>query len=358
MPPFTAGDPDNILGKKKEIVKLNRARKTLIAAMIVWLATAVQGWPQDAPFASIARKTFADLLKIPLTNPEVSVTVRGITEEEGLVVEDVFWEAPDNQRPPAFVIHPANANGPLPAIVYLHGSSGSRESECAKAFGVGPWTSANGKTGTRLLGAARELARRGYLTLALTQRGLDTRLPNTDDQAKDLLIRGRNLMGAEVYEIRQAITYLQRRPDVDPERIGMSGLSFGGITTFYTWLVDLRVRAAAPICGGVGSLDIFSRMGNRGYHGVYWWVPDLLTKGDQADFAAAMAPRPLMLWAPLDDIAMPRQAVDRFIEIVRPAYERAGARDAFVVHQPPGVHDLTLEAFEAMKRFFDTHLKK
>jgi hypothetical protein len=64
-----------------------------------------------------------------------------------------------------------------------------------------------------------------------------------------------------------------------------------------------------------------------------------------------------MLWAPLDDIAMPKQAVDRFIQVVRPAYQRAGAENAFVAYQRPGVHQLTLEAFELMNQFFDRQLK-
>jgi len=163
-------------------------------------------------------------------------------------------------------------------------------------------------------------------------------------------------MGAIVYEIRQAVTYLQSRPDVDSERIGMTGLSFGGITTFYTWIVDERIAAAAPICGGVGSLDVFAEIGSRGYHGIYWWIPDILTKGDQGDFAAAMAPRPMMLWAPLDDIGMPNEGVDRFLEPVEAAYDASGRRENLVVHRPPGVHEFTLEAFAAMKAFFDRHL--
>jgi dienelactone hydrolase len=336
-----------------------RLAAMLVLSLLPCVAVAPPVRAQETPFSAVARSTFADLLKIPLADPEVSVSVRSTKEEDGLVVEDVTWESLDHEHPIAYVIHPANARRPLPAIIFLHGSSGSRESECTKTFGVGQWTNANGKTSTRLLGAARELARRGYLTLALTQRGLDSRLPSTEDQTKELLLRGRNLMGAEVYEIRQALTYLSQRHDVDPKRIGMTGLSFGGITTFYTWLVDLRIAAAAPICGAVGSLNTFLRMNsNRGYHGIYFWVPDMLTKGDQADFAAAMAPRPLMLWAPTEDIAMPRQGVDRFVETVRPAYERAGARDSLVVYQKPGVHDLTLEAFELMSKFFDKWLRK
>ena len=97
---------------------------------------------------------------------------------------------------------------------------------------------------------------------------------------------------------------------MDGSRIGATGMSFGGITSFYTWLLDDRVAATAPICGGVGSVDLFARLKHIGYHGTYWWIPGIIAAGDQARFAAAMAPRPLMLWAPTADIGMPREAVD------------------------------------------------
>jgi hypothetical protein len=83
----------------------------------------------------------------------------------------------------------------------------------------------------------------------------------------------------------------------------------------------------------------------------------MLTKGDQGDFAAAMAPRPFMLWAPLNDIGMPNEGVDRFLEVVRPTYASSRAKDALVVYRPPGEHAFTLEAFEAMVAFFDHQLK-
>ena len=134
-------------------------------------------------------------------------------------------------------------------------------------------------------------------------------------------------------------------------------MSFGGITSFYSWLLDDRIRVAAPICGGVGSLAVFLEQAQRhSYHGTYWWVPDMLVKGDQGDFAAALAPRPLMLWGPTEDIGMPRAGVDRFVEQVRPAYEQAGAAEAFVVHQPAGEHSFTREAFEALADFLGRQL--
>ena len=78
---------------------------------------------------------------------------------------------------------------------------------------------------------------------------------------------------------------------------------------------------------------------------------------DQGDFAAAMAPRPFMLWAPLNDIGMPNEGLDRFLEVVRPAYARSRAKDALLVHRPQREHAFTLEAFEAMVAFFDQQLK-
>lgn len=330
--------------------------------LVLYLLTSTTAVAQDKrAFAtrSSAMKTFAELLRIPLAHPEVSVTLHGHKKEDGLIIEDVSWKSLDNEEPMAFVIRPANAKGRIPAIVCLHGTGGSRESETTREFGIGDWRRyGESNPHKRLLGWARELSRRGYLTLSLTQRGLDRRTPDTDDQAKDLLVRGRTLMGVIVYEIRQAVTYLQGREDVDPAKIGMTGMSFGGITTFYTWLVDDRIAAAAPICGGVGSVDFFLRRGSRGYHGFYWWIPDMLTNGDQGDFAAAMAPRPLMLWAPLDDIGMPKEGVERFLQAAEPAYATAKARDALVVHRPPGEHNFTLEAFEALRSFFDRQFNR
>ena len=233
----------------------------------------------------------------------------------------------------------------------------SPDSLVATEFGPGSWTTpGRARSHTRLLGWARELARRGYVTLSITQRGLDDRTPPINQQANVMLVRGRTAMGAVLHEIRQGVTHLVSRSDVDPTRIGATGMSFGGITSFYAWLLDERVAAAAPVCGGVGSVDLFARLGHIGYHGTYWWIPGIVAEGDQARFAAAMAPRPLMVWAPTEDVGMPKEAVDAFVAAVSPAYEQAGATGSLLVHQPPGEHTFSLAAFAAMERFFARHL--
>jgi dienelactone hydrolase len=326
---------------------------------VPFLMAAVTAAAEVGSDAATARQRFAALVKTPVAHPDVRVEVHGTSEAGGLRVEDLSWVSLDEELVRAFVVRPAAATGRLPAIVCLHGSGGSRDSLVTPEFGHGSWTTpGRPQPHTRRLGWARELARRGYLTLSITQRGLDSRTPPINQQANVMLIRGRTAMGAILHEIRQGVTHLVSRSDVDPTRIGATGMSFGGITAFYAWILDDRLAAAAPICGGVGSVDLFARMGRIGYHGTYWWIPGIVAEGDQARFAAAMAPRPLMLWAPTGDIGMPQEAVDAFVAAVAPAYQRAGAPGALVVHQPPGEHTFSLEAFEAMERFFARYLRE
>ncbi len=329
----------------------------MLRTILLAIALAACASAQTEPFAAVARNTFLDLLKLPAAHPQVQVASHGTRIEEGLRIEDISWTSLDDEVVPAYVVMPENPSGRLPAIICLHGSSGSREAMVTKEFGPGQWTRyGREEPHTRMLGWARELARRGYVALAMTQRGLDRRGPPINTQSNVLLTQGRTGMGAVLHEIRQAVTYLSRRSDVDPKRIGATGMSFGGITSFYMWIIDDRIAAAAPLCGGVGSVDTFGRKGRISYHGTYWWVPGMLAKGDQADFAAAIAPKPLMLWAPTEDVGMPKEAVDQFVAKVRPAYERAGKPSAFVVHQQPGVHSFTPEAFDAMFEFFQKQL--
>jgi cephalosporin-C deacetylase-like acetyl esterase len=50
---------------------------------------------------------------------------------------------------------------------------------------------------------------------------------------------------------RRAITFLEQQPEVDPERIGFSGFSMGGMITALT-AIDSRLKAVVPFVGGTG----------------------------------------------------------------------------------------------------------
>jgi dienelactone hydrolase len=49
---------------------------------------------------------------------------------------------------------------------------------------------------------------------------------------------------------RRALTFLEKQPEVDPNKLGVYGHSMGGKLTVMT-AVDPRVKAAAPSCGGI-----------------------------------------------------------------------------------------------------------
>ena len=89
-----------------------------------------------------------------------------------------------------------------------------------------------------------------------------------------------------------AIDYLCRRPDVDPERIGVTGISGGGATTFWIAAADERVKVAVPVSG---MSDLESYVTNKVINGhcdcmflvnTYHW--------EWTTIAALIAPRPLL----------------------------------------------------------------
>jgi len=62
------------------------------------------------------------------------------------------------------------------------------------------------------------------------------------------LSRGYTPAGVEVWNAMRAVDYLESRAEVDVSRIGMTGISGGGATTWFTAAVDERIAAAAPVC--------------------------------------------------------------------------------------------------------------
>lgn len=109
-----------------------------------------------------------------------------------------------------------------PGIVGIHGGSGTSTANALKVI-------------------AGRLNEQGYCVLTFHHRGFG------DSEG----VRGRSIWQNRVKDIQDAITYMQQRPEIDPNRIGLTGLSIGGSYAVYTAGIDERVRCVVEI-GGMG----------------------------------------------------------------------------------------------------------
>src|SRR5206468_10437777 len=59
---------------------------------------------------------------------------------------------------------------------------------------------------------------------------------------------GQTLLGMQVYDNRRAVDYIRSRPEVDGDRLGITGASGGGNQSMYAGALDDRIRAVVPVC--------------------------------------------------------------------------------------------------------------
>ncbi len=113
----------------------------------------------------------------------------------------------------------APAGGRRPGIVLCHGFTGIKElilPEYARAF-----------------------AAAGYTALAFDYRGFG------ESEGE----RGRLIPYEQVMDIRNSITFMETLEEVDPERIGLWGTSYGAANVIYTAGIDQRARCVVAQVG-------------------------------------------------------------------------------------------------------------
>ncbi len=90
----------------------------------------------------------------------------------------------------------------------------------------------------------QRLSEAGYATLIFYHRGLgDSEGP-----------KGRVIPVEQAEDIRNGITYLQTRKEVDPNNIGLYGTSFGGANVVYAAAMDKRAKCVVST-GGIGDCE-------------------------------------------------------------------------------------------------------
>lgn len=198
---------------------------------------------------------------------------------------------------------------------------------------------------------AEQMAEAGFVTIAPDLRGFGERRDSIDIDGRDLcninFIKGA-LFGVytltlNIWDIRCAIDYLETMPEVDGERIGMMGLSYGGTLTTFTSAVEPRIKAA-DIIGYVNPFAEFA-VGEANFCGSQM-VPGLYKYFDTHDIAGLIAPRPLLVEMGLYDRCFYFRNLSAGYDEVRKIYEAAGAGDRIFPDVHPHDH-----AFSGAKAF-------
>ncbi|MDA2927717.1 acetylxylan esterase, partial [Acidobacteria bacterium AH-259-G07] len=213
------------------------------------------------------------------------------------------------------------------------------------------------------------LVRKGFIVFAMDPIGQGERLQYYDSQirrsrvgrstrehsyfGKQCFLTGSSSARYFTWDGIRAIDYLVSRPEVDPNRIGVTGLSGGGTQTSYIAAVDERVLAAAPTCYICGFQRLFESIGpqdaEQNFNG------GLVHGIDHADFLEVRAPKPTLVAATTRDF-FSIQGTRETVAEARKAFRALGAEENLILVEDDFTHGYTRKNREAIYAFFQKHL--
>ena len=176
--------------------------------------------------------------------------------------------------------------------------------------------------------------------------------------ASELDLQGLNGVGLFFLAMRRGIDYLVANPHVDPNRIGVTGLSGGGWQTITLSSLDPRVLVSIPVAGYGNLQDRLERLPEE--PGDLEQNPtDFLVGQDYSTLTAIRAPRPaLLLFNAEDDCCFRAPLVKPYIfDPVVPFYKLFGKADALEFYQSTliSAHNYAVEDQTQALAFFIKH---
>lgn len=274
--------------------------------------------PMNDPDAARRQELWSLLGDLPPKTPPTARRLR-VEKHPGFTLEHLVMDLNGIQEAPALLLLPDNLKAPAPCMLYIHWHGGD--------YPVGKRELLEG---TRVLPPyAPVLAEKGIMTLAIDSWCFGERMPYPDeggrgesDTFKEMLWKGRVLFGMMLFDEWQALNWLLARPEADPARAGVFGISMGATKAWWLAALDPRVSCCIDLCC---LTDFDTLIGEKGLggHGIYYYVPSLLKHFSAPEINALIAPRPrLSLNGRLDKLTPPR-GVERIRDHVMPLYEKA-----------------------------------
>ncbi len=290
----------------------------------------------------------AGLWPMPARTP-LKPVVTGRIEREDFVVENVAIETMPGFRLCGNLYRPKGGKGPFPAIANPHGhwSHGRLEMQ-PDVERAAPLPAKPGDGRANLTAIGVNLARQGFVVFAYDMVGYnDTNQVNHQFAGSlERWFHGISLMGLQLWNSIRAVDYLCSLPDVDRNRVGVTGASGGGTQTFLLTAVDDRIKASVP----VNMVSAYMQGGCLCENG-----PGLRLGTDNVEIAALAAPRPLLLICATGDWTshVPKEEWPA----IKAIYDLYGAGDRTACVQFNYGHNYNVESREAMYAFFARWLR-
>jgi len=279
------------------------------------------------------------LSPLPERSP-LNATVTGVLDRGDYVVEKLHFQS----IPGAYVIgnvyRPAKIQGRLPAVLYLCGHSKGK---------VNPPYQAN----------PRWFGQHGYIALVLDpiQLGESQGLHHgTYREGRwDWPSRGYTPAGTEVWNAMRALDYLESRPDVDKDRMGVTGLSGGGVISWCLGAADERVKVVAPVCQSGSIEHVVVDRATDGHCDCAFWIN--YYRWCWPDIGALIAPRALLIASGSEDVLWRPYGYRDVAHRIRHQYAALGVPEKFDLVEDLAPHGYTPKLRQAVFTWFNTHLK-
>ncbi|MCL5282945.1 MAG: prolyl oligopeptidase family serine peptidase, partial [Planctomycetes bacterium] len=280
----------------------------------------------------------------PVKSP-LQATITGTLKGDGFVVDMLHYQSMPRLYVTGNLYRPAQveAGQRLPAVFYVCGhSNAGRNGNKAPYQSHGIW-----------------FARHGYICLVVDTLQLGEIAAIHHGTYREgrwwWHSRGYTPAGVECLNGIRGIDYLISRPDVDPQRIAVTGISGGGAATFWIAAADERAKVAVPVSG---MADLPSYVTNRVINGhcdcmflynTFRWP--------WTRIAALIAPRPMLFTNSDHDDIFPMDANQRVINNLERMYSLYGAGDFVDSFISIGGHAYRQDIRQAAYRFINMHLK-
>ncbi len=277
----------------------------------------------DESFASQQerrRKELWSLLgDLPTQHQPAAPKLLKTEKHDGYTLQRLVLDLNGVEPVPALLLIPDKRPSPAPGLLYIHWHGGMYDlgkEQLLKGVNVQP-------------PYAPVCAEKGLVTLAIDSWCFGERKHEADgkrgeeDAFKLMLWTGQVLFGMMMFDELRAFDYLAQRPEVDPQHLGVLGMSMGATKAWWLAALDPRVRLCMDVCCLTDYEELIKAQ-SLSEHGIYYYVPSLLKHFQAADINELIVPRPRLSVNGRRDPLTPVPGVDKIRSHLMPLYRQYG----------------------------------